>query len=195
MRSWLNSILLSSLRTRLVLLVLLAVVPALGLILYTASEQRRTATLEVEQNTLRLARLAANNQKQVVEATRQILTVLAQLPIIRQGSSAECDRLLVDLLKQYPTYANFAVVDRQGNKICSAFSNGVPINLADRSYFQDALQSRKFEIGEYQIDRFTQKATVNFAYPILDKAKRVQSVAIAAVDLDQLNNKCGDRSR
>lgn len=187
MRSWLNSILLSSLRTRLVLLVLLAVVPALGLILYTAAEQRRSATLEVQENTLRLVRLAANNQKQVVEASRQILTILAQLSVIREGNSAECDRLLVDLLKQYRTYANFAIVDRQGSTICSGFSNSVPVNLADRPYFQDALQSRKFEIGEYQIDRFTKKATLNFAYPILDRDKRVQSVAIAAVDLDQLN--------
>uniref|UniRef100_UPI001ABB10D2 hypothetical protein n=1 Tax=Aetokthonos hydrillicola TaxID=1550245 RepID=UPI001ABB10D2 len=56
----------STRRTRLVLLVLLAVVPALGLNLYTASGQRRTATLEAQEQALRLARLAANNQKQVV---------------------------------------------------------------------------------------------------------------------------------
>ncbi|MBD2356129.1 PAS domain S-box protein [Tolypothrix sp. FACHB-123] len=187
MRSWFNSILLSSLRTRLVLLVLLAVVPALGLILYTASEQRRSAILETQENTLRLVRLAATNQKQVVDTTRQILTILGQLPVIRQGKSVECDRLLADLLQQYPTYANFAVIDVQGNKICSALYNTDSVNLADRPYFQNVLQTRKFEIGEYQIDRFTKKATVNFAYPILDQKQRVQNVVIAVVDLDQLN--------
>ncbi len=187
MRSWVNSTLLSSLRTRLVVLVLLAVVPALGLILYTASEQRHSATLETQQNTLRLVRLAANNQRQVVEATRQILTILAQLPVVRKGKSTECDRLLADLLKQYPTYANFAVLDRQGNAICSGLFSTVPVNLADRPYFQRALQRGKFAVGEYQIDRFTKKATVNFAYPILDKLGRVQVVAIAALDLAELN--------
>ncbi|MBW4564662.1 MAG: PAS domain S-box protein [Mojavia pulchra JT2-VF2] len=187
MRSWLHSIFLSSLRTRLVVLVLLAVVPALGLILYTASEQRNSATVEAQENTLRLVRLAANNQRQVVEATRQLLTVLAQLPVVRKGNSAECDRLLADLLKQYSTYANFGVLDAQGKTICSAIPYTGSINAVDRAYFQRAMQSRKFAVGEYQIGRITKKATVNFAYPILDKVGRVQAVVIAALDLAQLN--------
>ena len=45
----------SSLRVRLLLLVLFAVVPALGLILYTASEQRRLAAGAVQEQALRLA--------------------------------------------------------------------------------------------------------------------------------------------
>jgi len=89
MRSWLHRIFFSSLRTRLVLLVLLSVVPAIGLILYTASAQRRTATLEAQENTLQLVRLAANNQRQVVEGTRQLLTILAKLPVVRKGKSPD----------------------------------------------------------------------------------------------------------
>ncbi|MBC1221350.1 PAS domain S-box protein [Nostoc sp. UCD122] len=183
MRSWLNS----TLRIRLVFLVLLAVVPALGLILYTASEQRRTATAEAQEQTLRLARLAANNQKQVVEGTRQLLIILAQLPVVRQGNSAECNQLLTDMLKQHSAYANFAVLDGQGNPICTGIAYSGSVNLRDRSYFQRALQTRKFVVGDYQIDRVTKKATLNFAYPILDKAGRVQTLVVAALDLAQLN--------
>ncbi|MFN6484981.1 MULTISPECIES: cache domain-containing protein [unclassified Nostoc] len=181
MRSWLNS----TLRIRLVLLVLLAVIPALGLILYTASEQRRTATAEAREQTLRLARLAANNQKQVVEGTRQLLMILAQMPVVRQGNSAECNQLLTDILKQHSVYANFAVLDAQGNTICTGIPDGV--NVKDRSYFQRALQTRKFTVGDYQIDRVTKKATLNFAYPILDKTGRSQTLVVAALDLAQLN--------
>ncbi|MBE9007300.1 response regulator [Fortiea sp. LEGE XX443] len=183
MRSWLNS----TLRTRLVLLVLLAIIPALGLILYTASEQRRTATAEAEQQTLRLARLVANNQKQVVDGTRQILMILAQLPVVRQGNSAVCDQLLADILKQHSAYANFAVLDAQGNTICSGIPYSGLVNAADRSYFQRAVQNRKFTIGEYQVGRITKKATINFAYPVLDQDERVQTVVVAALDLAQLN--------
>ncbi|NEU80728.1 PAS domain S-box protein [Nostoc sp. UIC 10630] len=183
MRSWLNS----TFRIRLVLLVLLAVVPALGLILYTAAEQRRTATAEAQEQTLRLARLAANNQKQVVEGTRQLLMILAQLPLVRQGNSAECNQLLTDILKQHSAYANFAVLDGQGNVICTGIAYPGSVNLRDRSYFQRALQTRKFVVGDYQIDRVTKKATLNFAYPILDKAGRVQTMVVAALDLAQLN--------
>ncbi|RCJ15922.1 hypothetical protein A6S26_06400 [Nostoc sp. ATCC 43529] len=183
MRSWLNS----TLRIRLVLLVLLAVVPALGLILHTASEQRRTATAEAREQALRLARLAANNQKQVVEGTRQLLMILAQLPVIRQQNSAECNQLLADILKQHSAYANFAVLDAQGNVICTGIPYSGRANGRERSYFQRTLQTRKFTVGEYQIGRSTKKATLNFAYPILDKSGQVQTLVVAALDLAQLN--------
>ncbi|MCC5639464.1 HAMP domain-containing protein [Nostoc sp. CHAB 5844] len=183
MRSWLNS----TLRIRLILLVLLAVVPALGLILHTAAEQRRTATAEAQEQTLQMARLAANNQKQVVEGTRQLLMILAQLPVVRQGNSAECNLLLADILKQRLAYATFAVLDAQGNTICSGIPYSGSPNAKDRSYFQRALQTRKFTVGEYQIGRATKKPTLNFAYPVLDKAGRVQTVVVAALDLAQLN--------
>ncbi|MBD2447551.1 PAS domain S-box protein [Nostoc sp. FACHB-152] len=187
MRSWLNSRLLSSLRTRLILLVLLAVVPALGLIFYTASEQRRTAITEAQENTLRLARLAANNQRQTFEITRQLLKVLAQLPVVRQNNSAECNQLLADILKQDSIYANFVVSDTKGNLICSAIPDSGSVNVADRSYFRLALQTRKFAVGNYQISRLAKRATINFAYPILDKAGQVQTIVVAAVDLAHLN--------
>ncbi|GBE92014.1 PAS domain S-box protein [Nostoc cycadae] len=183
MRSWLNS----TLRIRLVFLVLLAVVPALGLILHTASEQRRTAITEAREQTLRLARLAANNQQQIVESSRQLLMILAQIPVVRQGNSVECNQLLADILKQHSAYANFAVLDAQGNITCSGIPYSGSVNAKDRSYFQRALQTRKFAVGEYQIGRSTKKATLNFAYPILDKTGRVQTLVVAALNLDQLN--------
>ncbi|MBD2345690.1 PAS domain S-box protein [Anabaena subtropica] len=187
MPSWLNCSFLSSLRTRLLLLVLLAVIPALGLILYSASEQRRAAITEAQENTLRLVRLAANNQRQMVEGTRQLLTVLAQMPIIRQGNSPDCHQLLADLLQQYPTYGNLAVIDTQGNIICSGITYSGRVNVTDRSYFKSALQTHKFVVGDYQIGRITKKPTVSFAFPVLNKVDQVQSVVMAALDLDQWN--------
>ena len=104
----------SSLRVRLLLLVLLAVVPALGLILYTASEQRRLAAGEVQEQALRLAWIAATDQGQLTEGARQLLIALAQLPAVRGRDPAACSSLFAELLKQYPRYANLAAVNRMG---------------------------------------------------------------------------------
>ena len=60
-----------SLRVRLLLLVLLAVVPALGLILYTASEQRRSAAAEARDSALQLARSFSSSQDELIESARQ----------------------------------------------------------------------------------------------------------------------------
>ncbi|BAY08462.1 PAS domain S-box protein [Calothrix sp. NIES-2098] len=187
MRFWFRHPNLSSLRTRLVLLVLLAVIPSLGLILYTAAVQRRSAALDAQENLLRMVKLAAANQRQASEGARQLLIALSQMPEIREGNVGECNRLLANLLQQYHSYAGLGVVDASGNLICSIPLATKPVNTADRAYFRLAKETRNFAIGEYEIGRVTSKATLNFGYPILDKSGQVQAVVIAALDLAWLN--------
>ena len=59
-----------SLRVRLVLLVLLAVLPSLALILYTASVQRRVATEAAHDKLLRIANLTASDVSRVIEGAQ-----------------------------------------------------------------------------------------------------------------------------
>lgn len=84
----------SGLRLRLQILVLLAVLPAVGLILYTASDQRRVASREVQQNALRLAKVAAADHELLVDGARHFLTASAQLPSIRGRDDRACNELL-----------------------------------------------------------------------------------------------------
>lgn len=177
----------SSLRARLLLLVLLAVVPAWGLMLYSAGEQRRMASEGIQQDALRLARVVAASHDGLIEGARQILTTLAQVPSIRAAEPRACQALLAGLLKQYPGYANFGVANLRGDVICSALPLAGPVSLADRIYVRDALRTRAFTIGEYQIGRITGKPTVNFGYPILDAAGEPRGVVFAALDLGWIN--------
>jgi len=177
----------SSLRLRLVLLVLLAVIPALGLMLYTNLEQRRLETVQAQADAQRLARLASTQQQQLIEGVRQLLIALAQLPEVRSGDAAACTSLMTSLLKQYPLYANLGVIELDGNVFCSGVPLTSPINVADRIYFQHALETSGFSVGDYQIGRATGKATVNFGYPVLDDAGQPEAVAFVALDLAWLN--------
>jgi signal transduction histidine kinase/ActR/RegA family two-component response regulator/HAMP domain-containing protein len=187
MHSWFRHRPLSSLRIRLMLLVLLAVIPALGLILHTAATQRRSATVEVQEDLLRLTRFAAANQRQAIEGARQLLIALSQMPQIRERNVAECNQLLANLLRQYKAYAGFGVVDAAGNSICSAPATTTSVYAGDRAYFRLARETRDFAIGEYQIGRVTGKATLNFGYPILDESGEVGAVVLAALDLTWLD--------
>jgi len=57
--------------------VLLAVIPSLGLIYYSAREQRAVANALAWQDIARIARLTAEYQRAVIEDTHQLLVVLA----------------------------------------------------------------------------------------------------------------------
>ncbi|HEX8234515.1 MAG TPA: SpoIIE family protein phosphatase [Abditibacteriaceae bacterium] len=177
----------SSLRFRLLLLVLLAILPALGLILYNGLEQQRAASAQVKEDALRLVRIAATNAEQSVKETRQLLFTLAALDGVRQRDAKACNALFANLQKQYPVYANLGAIDLQGDVFASARPTKGRVNLSDRSYFRRAVATRAFAVGEYQIGRITGKAAINVAHPVFNDQGKVQAVVYAALDLSWLN--------
>ncbi len=179
---------LSSLRARLILLVALAVLPLLGLTLYTSLDQRQLAVTEVQETALRLVRLASTEQARMILGTRQLLIGLAQLREVHQRDGTVCSTLFAELLKAYPLYANLGAIGRNGDLYCSALPMSGPINAADRTYFRRAVESEGFAIGDYQIGRITKVATINFGYPILNNQGKIEGVVFAALSLSWLNH-------
>ena len=112
---------------------------------------------------------------------------LAHLPAVRDRNPAACNALFADLLAQRSSYANLGVIDADGDIFCSALPMTDPVYAGDRGYFRRAIETRDFAIGEYQIGRITDKATVDFGYPVLDDASHVRAVVFAALDLAWLN--------
>jgi signal transduction histidine kinase len=177
----------SGLRVRLLLLVLLAVIPALGLTLYTNVEDRRLRKARVQEQAMRLSRLVSADHERLIEGGRQLLATLTRLPAVRDLNRAACNALFADLLPQYSSYANLGVIDADGNVFCTALPTTGQVYAGDRPYFRRALETRDFVIGEHQVGRITGKATVNFGYPILDDAGHIRAVVFAALDLTWLN--------
>jgi signal transduction histidine kinase len=177
----------TSLRTRLLLLVLLAVIPALGLTLYTNLEERQLRKALVYEHAMRLSRLVSADHERLIEDTRRLLTTLAHLPAVRDRNSAACSTLFADLLSRHSSYANLAVAGADGNVFCSALPMTGQVYAGDRLYFRRALETRDFAIGEYQVGRITGRASVNFGYPVLDDLGHVHAVVVAALDLAWLN--------
>lgn len=181
----------ASLRTRLLLLVLLAVIPALGLTLYTNLEERQLRKAQVQEHAMRLSRLVSADHERLIEDARKLLAALSRLPGVRDGKRDECNALFAGLLTRHSSYANLGVIGADGNVLCSGLPMTGQVYVGDRAYFRRARETRDFAIGDYQIGRVTGKATLNFGYPILDDAGRVPAVVFAALDLAWLNQLAG----
>jgi diguanylate cyclase (GGDEF)-like protein len=175
----------SGLRCRLALLVLLAALPALGLLLYTGQQSEILATEHALAESTRLVHLASADYERLVESTRQLLGTLARLPGSR--ARADCNTLFAELKESYSHYANLGAVRPDGRVYCSAVGLKGQVDVADRSYFRRALETRDFVVGDYQIGRITGKSVIVFGYPHYDKTSRLQSVIFAALDLAWLN--------
>ncbi len=176
-----------SLRVSLIKLVLAALLPALGLILYGARQQSREGSLVAETEALRLARILSASHQRLIDSTGHLLVALARIPEIRNGRRAGCVSLLSDLIREYPPYSNLAVADRNGDMFCQARSAERAANIADSEDFQRAIKERDLSIGEYQIERFTGRAGLNLSYPIIDDDGDTVGVVFAVIDLAWFN--------
>jgi PAS domain S-box-containing protein len=177
-----------SLRVRLVVLVLLAVIPALVLILYTARVQRLVAREAFHEDLSRIASLTASDVQGVMEGAHQLLRGLAQFQEIRGGDAATCGAVMTRLMAMYPVYSALAVASPDGTVICSGVPLTKAVSVADRSWLQQALRSGDFVVGDAQVDDLTGTRSLNLAYPIQETG-RVESVVFAAVNLRYLNGR------
>ncbi len=179
---------LSSLRSRAIILVLLAILPLLALTFYSYVEERNRAVAEVQRDELVAARNLATLQETLIRNTRQLLMTLAQLPQVQRRDREACDLLFAKLLNHSPYYAVLAAADLEGQVFASAPADRGPVNIADRFFFQKAVETRNFVVGEPVLGRISQKYSLNLSYPILDDTGQLQGVLTAGVDLSWLGN-------
>ena len=176
--------LVSGLRLRLLLLVLLACAPLVGLTLHTASEDHRRLVQEWNQSSQEMMELATREEERVIGQTRQLLLVLAESSAVRSGNRRGCKKLLDDLFGSYPRYANLGVVGTNGMVLASARPMVEPANQTNRPFFRRALATGAFAIGDFPDGQAAGQPTVNFGCPVFDSDGQVQAVVFAALDLD-----------
>jgi PAS domain S-box-containing protein len=174
---------LSSLRTRLLLLVFLAVLPAVGLLLYTAEGQRRVQAAQVRDDALHYAQIAAAAEQQLIDDTRHLLIAIAQLDEVHGGDPSPCNAVLTRLLKQYPMLTDLQVLDANGQLFAAALPQSSGLNYGDRAWFKQALETRSFTISGYLIGRSTGAAIVAAAFPATDEDGRVHRLVATSLDL------------
>jgi signal transduction histidine kinase len=177
-----------SLRFRLGILVFAALVPAIGLALYSGIEQRRAAADAARDEALRISRLVAASQESLIQAARGLISAFTRYRRFLPDQSAECNLLTPDLQEDFPWFTSITVTTPDGDVFCSAVPTAGPVNLADRPYFEEALRTRDFAIGEYVIGRITGLPILPLAQPILDDDGLPVAVIVAPISLEWLND-------
>ena len=176
-----------SLRARLILLILVAVVPAVAVTLYTVLEQKRLDVLSIEKKLAHLTKLEARQERQIIEGGRQILQAMAHFLQTSDGNPLGCTSFFADLLMHYQRFANLGAVKPDGQVFCSAVPLSAPTDASDRVWFQRTMESRKFSFGDYQIGRITKEPVLVLSYPAFKTDGEILAVVFAALKLEWLN--------
>lgn len=177
---------ITGLRSRILFLMLLAMLPALVLVLATAIRARQERADRVQEEALQLALLAVDRYDELIQGARQLEETLGSLPFVVAGEQPACNELLATILEQNAYYSGIFVLNPRGDLICSAPPSDTPMNVADRDYFQEALAERRFFVGPYLTGRITGRPTLPSVYPVVDSDRTVQAVLVTGLDLGWL---------
>lgn len=185
---------LLGLRARLMSVALIAILPAVALVVFIADQQRQEAFKEKEAELLTLANLSVEGQRQEVERARQLLIGLAELEAVRRHDTPACEKSFSTMFKlQSANVENIVAAKANGDILCrgrtpTAEPGGIPpvTNAADQPWFRLVLERRAFFIVGYRIGRTTGQASTIVAYPAIGETGEIRAVIWASLNLSRL---------
>jgi diguanylate cyclase (GGDEF)-like protein len=180
-----------SIRARLMLLALLAVVPLTldRVRLLEASRTERTEMAASE--ALDLAKRGAAAQLEMINSTRAVLEVVARAYVTLARSGQECNDFLAGFAVDVPWIRALSVVGPNDRIICSTRPTAIGLDVSDRPYVQDARRSWGFVLSDYLIERTTNHPAIIAAYPTLGKDQSINAIILAPVDLEWVGRLSG----
>lgn len=169
---------------RLLLLVVLAILPALLIEAYNEYSLRQSREAEVQAEAVRLGEQTAVELRQIIEGIQRVAVTLAQVPVVK-GAAAEtaapaaCASLLAQLRRDYPGHLATGVATTSGQLVCT--SRGITTAQIRGTHVQRAIETGGFVVGGYG-ESGDGNRYLTFAYPL--KFERGPAVGALVFGLD-----------
>jgi signal transduction histidine kinase len=171
-----------SLTVRLIILVLIAVCPAIVIQGYNEYELRKARSADIRQQVVQITKQFGEEIGELREGARQLLLALAQLAPVKFRDSAACSELFATLGSQFANYSLLAAADTKGRIFCSS----VPLaysSVADQPFFKRAMAQEGLAVGNYWADPVSGRRMIHFALKFDHGDGRTAGVVFAGLDL------------
>ena len=176
---------MNSLLARLLLIVAVALTPALCFQAYTEHEARHVRQQLMEEEVPRLVRFVRAEQQRILEGAEEVLNVISSTSAVQRNLPELCEQLVADVLARSPRYDNLSVIDLNGHRICAPGQYDRAEDLSSHSFFRLALQTGGFAIGEYAATRGA-KPTIDLAKPFQNPDGAIAGVVVISLNLEWL---------
>lgn len=184
--------LFKSLRFRLIFLVLLAVIPAMAVTFFNGITQRRLAKANAEEDALRLARVVSSFEAAQIEGARQLTLALSLSSSLAPENPQQCNQFLHSIHQRLPMYSSLSFATANGDITCTSLADTTAKNISNVPYFQEALKTGDFVIGNITTGFLTGKIILPMAMPVKDASLQTIGVFIASLDTATISNMAVD---
>lgn len=174
-------------RVRILSIVLLAVIPAIGLIWYSAGARKRQISEEIESNALRLSRFLASNLERDLQQGEGYLRSVGWTIDFRKLRPDSCGKVLASLQVKSSVYANLGIVEADGRVLCSAAPLPKGSELGKLEWFQKAGVPGTLAVGFDYKGILSDQASINLGMALPEDRGRKGDILFAVMDLEWLN--------
>ncbi|MGE5147501.1 MAG: sensor histidine kinase [Candidatus Eiseniibacteriota bacterium] len=173
-----------SLRVRLLLLLALAMLPAVILAIINTRNRLDRDIVEARHTVRTLNLVASGRHREALAATEAMLTILSRLPEVRRSEQPACRKTLQQVIGQFAgRYANLFVLDADGHVTCSVLPASAKASYAEREYFRDARDKNSFTVSGFVTGDVTHQPLIVAAFPMTRDDGSFGGVVAASVSL------------
>ncbi len=177
---------LLGIRGRLVLMALILVAPMMvdrvRVLEQTRNQQIQNASAELRA----IARNSATAEREVISSIEALLKSSAYIYSIASKQGRGCAILRASLQVDLPWVKSMSVADTSGIIKCSTMPSVVGIDISDRPFFKNVMDTHEFTLSDYFIGRGSKASSIAAAYSTLAFDERDPVILIASINLDWL---------
>jgi two-component sensor histidine kinase len=185
-----------SLRTKLVVAVVVATLPALALSAWRAMDEQRRADIRKGEAVAATAELAAGRYRELIEGSHRLLEAACAEKAVRDSANPDgapadinrCEAYLSRVVEKFPNqYSSAIVTDAQGVARCSSLPTAVGIGLSDREIFRLVRDTKAFALGAQVASRVAPLTVIPAALPILQDGE-FRGMCAVGISLPSIGN-------
>ncbi|HNY22619.1 MAG TPA: cache domain-containing protein [Treponemataceae bacterium] len=170
-------------RSKIFFIVLIAVLPTVGITVFSALRSRESTLQEKLTFQSNLCEGFVNEQRLMVRNGHQMLLAISQTRSVKNGDYNSLSAYLADLSSLNPNYAVLLAADESGTVVASSIGK-TGYSVADRPYVLDALGTERFTIGEFIVS----KSTGQPAFPLALPCRNLKGERLVLIASFGLNN-------
>lgn len=155
-----------SLRFRLWAIIILAVLPLFLMAFLDYKNRREDTIIHLNQDIAQIVVSAQLEESAALKSVELLLKIMSRADNISALDPSDCSQLSARLLLSLETIFNLGAVLPDGTVFCSALPIQNEVNVSDRTWFQQAIQSNGLAQGEYVMGRVSKNQGIVLGYPV-----------------------------
>lgn len=167
-------------RTRLLALALLTVLPAMGLLVISSLGRQKLAKEHAQERVMTTAQLAAANQEASVRQTRQLLATITQFPFALMKDRTMTERGLKSLRRLSPDFQDLGLLEMDGTVFCHTLGMTNEAALG-KGLFEKTVAAKDLTLSVWRDGEVGTNLILQFGYPVMQTNGEMARVMYASL--------------